>query len=181
LRPRLGTPTLGQWQLSSKGRAFGPRGYAPFPVGRRCTERSIGLAMLVISRNVSIPLEEIELNAVRAQGPGGQRVNKAATAIHLRFDIRASSLPEFYKSRLLRLSDRRVTRDGVIVIKAQGSRSQEANREAALSRLQSLIRSVAVTARPRRPTRAPAGSVRRRLDNKTRRGRTKALRRKPPL
>ena len=132
--------------------------------------------MLQISRNVAIPLEEIELSATRAQGPGGQNVNKLASAMQLRFDVRGSSLPEFYKQRLLSRSDRRITRDGVIVIKAQRFRSQEQNREDALERLAALVRSAAVTAAPRRPTRA---SQRRRVEGKVQRGRTKALRRPP--
>ena len=134
--------------------------------------------MLNISRNVSIPANEIEISAVRAQGPGGQNVNKVASAIHLRFDIRASSLPVYYKDRLLRCSDRRITREGVIVIKAQHYRSQDKNREEALGRLQALVKSVTSTSKKRTPTRPTRASVKNRLDQKTRRGRDKILRRK---
>jgi len=131
---------------------------------------------LRVSARVMIPATELEFVAIRAQGPGGQHVNKSSTAVQLRFDIRASSLPEWYKARLLTLRDRRVSGDGVIVIKAQQSRSQEANREAALVRLQELIQGVAERPKPRRPTAPSAGARRRRADDKTRRGKVKALR-----
>lgn len=135
--------------------------------------------MLEISRNVSIPDEEIEVSGIRASGPGGQHGDKAATAIHLRFDIHASSLPPFYRERLLRLKDHRISKDGVIVIKAQEHRSREQNLLKARERLRALIRSVAVVPRARRPTQPSARARARRVDAKKQRARLKSLR-KPP-
>lgn len=135
--------------------------------------------MLFISSHVAIPDEEIELTAVRAQGVGGQHVNKVSSAIHLRFDIAASSLPPSYKERLLALQDHRVSREGVIVIKAQDSRSQERNRVLALDRLRELIQRAATPRTPRRPTKPTKGSAQRRLESKSKRSRLKALRGRP--
>ncbi len=132
--------------------------------------------MLQISKHVTIPFSEIEMNAIRSQGAGGQNVNKVATAIHLRFDIKASSLPDRYKEALLNLSDHRITQDGIVVIKAQEHRSQEQNREEALGRLQSLITRAVIVPRPRKLTKPTRSSQRKRLDHKTKRGQIKSMR-----
>ncbi|MET4161848.1 MAG: alternative ribosome rescue aminoacyl-tRNA hydrolase ArfB [Marinobacterium sp.] len=132
--------------------------------------------MLQISNAVSIADSEVELNAIRSQGAGGQNVNKVASAIHLRFDIHASSLPEFYKERLLASSDSRITQDGVVVIKAQQYRTQEQNREDALQRLVELVRSVTRVEKARRPTRPTRSSQRKRIEKKKQRGNIKSMR-----
>ena len=132
--------------------------------------------MLKISQNVSLADDEIEISAIRAQGAGGQNVNKVSSAIHMRFDIHASSLPDFYKQRLLLLKDRRISKEGVIIIKAQKFRTREKNHNDALLRLQELIKGVAVVQKSRTATRPTKASRKRRLDSKTRRGRTKELR-----
>ena len=133
--------------------------------------------MLYISPHIAIPDTEIDIHAVRSQGAGGQHVNKVSTAIHLRFDIGASSLPEQCKAQLLRLNDHRISRDGVITIKAQQSRSQEQNREDALARLRELIQRATIPRKKRKATKPTKGSQQRRVEHKKKRGRLKALRR----
>jgi ribosome-associated protein len=125
---------------------------------------------------IAIDPNEVEFNAIRAQGPGGQNVNKVSSAVHLRFNIAASSLPEHIRERLLALRDQRITKDGVVVLKAQQSRSQEANREEALRRLQELVDSVAVLPAVRRPTKPTRSSQRKRLEGKAKDGERKQMR-----
>jgi len=132
--------------------------------------------MLEVSADISIPDEEIDLSAIRAQGAGGQNVNKVSSAIHLRFDIHASSLPEVCKQRLLAMRDQRISGDGVIVIKAQQYRTQEKNREDALKRLKELIKRATLVKKSRRPTRPSKRAKQERMDNKTRRGQVKSMR-----
>ena len=132
--------------------------------------------LLQITDEIAIPLSEIEISAVRAQGPGGQNVNKVSSAIHLRFDIGASSLPEHYKERLLALRDQRLTKDGVLVIKAQQSRSQEKNKAEALSRLRQMLQAAGMVRTPRRPTKPSRSAQRQRVEHKVRRGLVKSLR-----
>lgn len=132
--------------------------------------------MIVLSRSVSLADNEVELSAIRAQGAGGQHVNKTSTAIHLRFDIHASSLPPFYKERLLAASHHLISAEGVVIIKAQEYRSQEMNREAALQRLINLIRELTTVEKARRATRPTRASKERRLEGKSRRSNVKAMR-----
>jgi len=132
--------------------------------------------MFQISNAVSLGDWEIELSAIRSQGNGGQRVNKVATAIHLRFDIKSSSLPAVYKERLLKLKDSRITSDGIIIIKAQSFRTQEQNKDDALKRLKEIITAAMIVQRVRRVTKPTKSSQRKRVDNKKQRASTKALR-----
>ena len=134
---------------------------------------------LQISSRVSIPMKEIELQAIRSQGAGGQNVNKVSTAVHLFFDIRASSLPEIYKERLLKMKDRRISPAGTVIIKSQQARTQEANREKALARFRELILEAMKVRKSRRATAPTKGSKERRLQAKQSRSKKKSLRRRP--
>jgi ribosome-associated protein len=137
--------------------------------------------MLPITKNIHLRSSEIEMHAIRSQGAGGQNVNKLSTAIHLRFDINRSSLPQYYKTRLLNLKDYRISSVGIIIIKAQRYRSQDKNREDALTRLQKLIKSVSVVAKPRKPQKKPSkASKQKRESNKRHRGQLKKSRRINP-
>jgi ribosome-associated protein len=137
---------------------------------------SIDANSLAITDDLLIPLNEIEFNAIRAQGPGGQNVNKVSSAIHLRFNIAASSLPDAFKERVLALNDQRISKDGVIVIKAQSSRSQEKNKAEALLRLQELLFGISVIPTARRATKPTRSSQTKRVESKVKRGQDKAMR-----
>jgi ribosome-associated protein len=135
--------------------------------------------MLTLSANVTIPADQLEFSAIRAQGAGGQNVNKVSTAVHLRFDIHRSTLPDFCKQRLLAFKDSRINKEGVIVIKAQQFRSQDKNKQAALERLKELIQKATVTQKKRRPSNPSRNAKKKRMDVKSQRGKTKAMRQKP--
>ncbi len=133
---------------------------------------------LFISNQLALPLSEIDLTAIRAQGAGGQHVNKTSTGIHLRFDINASSLPDELKTRLLMTADHRISKEGIVVIKAQQSRSQEQNRLAALNSLQKLLQAAMIRRKTRKKTRPTKSSMQKRLEQKSRRGQIKNMRKK---
>ncbi|MEB3232105.1 MAG: alternative ribosome rescue aminoacyl-tRNA hydrolase ArfB [Leptolyngbyaceae bacterium] len=145
-------------------------------VGAESRDMKEAIAMLQITPRTAIPLSEIELSAIRSQGSGGQNVNKVATAIHLRFDIQASSLSPLYKERLLNRRDQRISKDGIVIIKAQQHRTQEQNREDALQRLKQLIQTVTVVPKKRKPTKPSRKATKKRLDSKARRSQLKSLR-----
>lgn len=135
-----------------------------------------GITVIRITNNVELSEDELEFSAIRSQGAGGQNVNKVSSAIHLRFDIGNSSLPDFYKQRLLELKDSRISKDGILVIKAQSFRTQEKNRADAIERLQEIIQRAIQVKKARRATKPTKSSQQKRMDSKTRRGKTKALR-----